>query len=65
MVSEIYIKKSNARNLNDLVSNLRSDPRFELYAMQFSESASAANGGNLGWVNAGKLPSALETALKG
>lgn len=64
MVSEIYIKKSNARNLNDLVSNLRSDPRFELYAMQFSESASAANGGNLGWVNAGKLPSALETALK-
>lgn len=64
MVSEIYIKKSNARNLSDLVSNLRNDDRFELYAMQFSESPSAANGGNLGWINTGKLASALETALK-
>ena len=64
MVSEIFIKKENARNLSELVYNLRHDNRFELYAMQFSDSASAANGGNLGWINQGKLPSALETTLK-
>ncbi len=64
LVSEIFIKKDNAKNLNDLVYNLRNDNRFELYAMQFSDSPSAANGGNLGWVNQGKLPFALESTLK-
>lgn len=64
MVSEIFIKKENARNLSQLVDNLRADDRFELYAMQFSESPSAAAGGNLGWVNTGKLASVLETRLK-
>lgn len=64
LVSEIYIKKDKARNLNELVYNLRNDPRFELYAMQFSDSPSASNGGDLGWVNEGKLPSTLEIALK-
>ena len=64
MVSEIFIKKENAHDLSQLVGNLRNDDRFELYAMQFSESPSAANGGNLGWVNAGKLASVLEARLK-
>lgn len=64
LVSEIFIKKENAKNLNDLVYNLRNDNRFELYAMQFSDSPSAANGGNLGWINVGKLAAPLEKALK-
>ncbi len=64
LVSEIFIKKENAKNLSQLVANLRADNRFELYAMQFSDSPSAANGGNLGWINTGKLPSVLETNLK-
>lgn len=64
MVSEIFIKKSNAKNIWQLVDNLRQDDRFELYAMQFSDSPSAANGGNLGWVNTGKLASVLESKLK-
>lgn len=64
MVSEIFIKKENAHDLSQLVDNLRHDDRFELYAMQFSESPSAANGGNLGWVNTGKLASILEARLK-
>lgn len=64
LVSEIFIKKANAKDLDQLVANLRSDDRFELYAMQFSESPSAANGGNLGWVNTGKLASVLEARLK-
>ena len=45
MVSEIVISKKDAKNLNQLVETLRQDPRFELYAMQFSQSPSAANGG--------------------
>ena len=64
MVSEILIKRKNAKNLDGLVANLRQDSRFELYAMQFSESASASSGGKLGWVNKGKLASPLEKALQ-
>ncbi len=64
LVSEIFIKKEKAKNLNDLVYNLRRDPRFGLYAMQFSDSPTAANGGNIGWINKGKLPDPLEKALR-
>ena len=63
-ISEIFIKKAKAKDINDLVENLRKDDRFELYAIQFSDSPSAANGGNLGWVNQGKLPEQLENAVK-
>ncbi len=63
MVSEIVISKKDAKDLNGLVEVLRQDPRFELYAMQFSQSPSAANGGRLGWIVKGKLPSALENAI--
>ena len=45
-----------------VVWNFKTRP--ELYAMQFSDSPSASNGGDLGWVNEGKLPSTLEVALK-
>ncbi len=63
-VSEIFIRKDKAKNLDALVSNLRSDDRFALYAMQFSDSPSSSNGGNLGWVNEGKLAVPLERALR-
>lgn len=63
MVSEIVIDKKDAKDLNQLVENLRNDPRFELYAMQFSQSPSAANGGRLGWIGKGKLPSVIEKAM--
>ncbi|MDO4162232.1 MAG: peptidylprolyl isomerase [Pseudomonadota bacterium] len=63
MVSEIVIDKKDAKDLQQLVENLRQDPRFELYAMQFSQSPSAANGGRLGWVGLGKLPAVLENAM--
>lgn len=64
-ISEIFVKKANAKNIQDLVENLRKDPRFELYAMKFSDSPSAAKGGNLGWVNQGKLPEKLEETILG
>ncbi|MBQ8676985.1 MAG: peptidylprolyl isomerase [Alphaproteobacteria bacterium] len=62
-VLEIYIKKENARDIQTLVAKLREDPRFELYAARFSDAPSAANGGNLGWINSGKMLSALEVRL--
>ena len=62
-VSEIYIRKKDAKDLSVLVNNLRQDPRFELYAMQFSQSPTAANGGRLGWLNKGKLPEEIEKKL--
>ncbi len=63
MVSEIVISKKDAKEINSLVETLRHDPRFELYATQFSQSPSAANGGRLGWVTKGKLPAVFENAL--
>lgn len=63
MVSEIVIPQKQADHIGDLVANLRQDPRFELYAMQFSQSPSAPNGGRLGWVNKGQLAQPLEKAL--
>lgn len=63
MVSEIVISKKDAKEINSLVATLRQDPRFELYASQFSQSPSAANGGRLGWVTKGKLPAVFEKAL--
>lgn len=63
MVSEILIKKKNANNLTDLVGNLRQDPRFELYAMQFSEAPSSSKGGKLGWINKERLIEPLNKAL--
>ena len=63
MVSEIVINKKDAKEINQLAETLRNDPRFELYATQFSQSPSAANGGRLGWVTKGKLPQVLEQAL--
>lgn len=62
-VLEIFIKKENADDIETLVAKLREDPRFELYAARFSDAPSAANGGNLGWINSGKMMSALEMRL--
>ncbi len=63
MVSEILIKRKNAKNLDGLVANLRQDPRFELYAMQFSEAPSSSKGGSLGWINRERLITPLKNAL--
>ena len=62
-VQEIFLKKENASDINSLVDKLRDDDRFELYAARFSDAPSAANGGNLGWINSGKMLSAIEMRL--
>jgi peptidyl-prolyl cis-trans isomerase SurA len=63
MILELVVNKKDAKGLKELSENLRRDPRFELYAMQFSQSPSAKNGGRLGWVAKGQLPKTLENAV--
>ncbi len=63
MVSEIFILKSKAKKLSELVEILRNDDRFELYAMQFSDAPSAGKGGKLGWINNGRFEPVIESAL--
>ena len=46
-----------------LVTQLRQGGNFALAARQFSQSAGAATGGDLGWVEQGQLPQNLEDAL--
>lgn len=48
-----------------LVEEMRRGASFQALARQFSQSASAANGGDLGWVEAGQLPAELEQGLAG
>lgn len=63
MVLELVLNRKDAKDIQQLAETLRQDPRFELYAMQFSQSPSAANGGRLGWITKGKLPQVLENSL--
>ncbi len=64
MVSEIVIHKKDGAHIGELVQTLRQDPRFELYAMQFSQSPTARNGGRLGWVSSEQLADALSQKLQ-
>jgi len=64
MLSEIIIPRQDAKNISELVEILRQDPRFELYASQFSQAPSASSGGRLGWVVEGQLPEALENVIQ-
>ncbi|MBO7556382.1 MAG: SurA N-terminal domain-containing protein [Alphaproteobacteria bacterium] len=64
MVSEIVIPRKEAKNIHDLSRTLRHDPRFEMYAAQFSQSPSSSSGGRLGWINDGQLPDSLNKVLQ-
>ncbi len=64
MVSEIVIKRKDGEHIGELVDILQKDPRFELYAAQFSQSASAPSGGKLGWVAPGQLAAPLDKAVR-
>ena len=64
MVSEIVIKRKDGEHIGELVEILQKDPRFELYAAQFSQSASAPSGGKLGWVAAGQLAAPLDKVVR-
>lgn len=52
------------RNMERLIDELKKGARFQAIARQFSQNASAAAGGDLGWVTEGQLDEQLEAALK-
>lgn len=69
-VSEIFLAVDTAlqedevrANAERLIEQLRAGADFPALARQFSESASAARGGDLGWVQEGQLPEELDAML--
>lgn len=52
------------RNLERIIGELQKGARFPALARQFSQSATAANGGDLGWVQQGQLDEQIEEVLK-
>jgi len=52
------------RNLDDLVDRLRGGLPFPALAQQFSQSASAGEGGDIGWVQKGQFDDEIETVLE-
>ena len=69
-VSEIFLAVDTALQENEILGNsqrlldqLRAGASFPALARQFSETASAARGGDLGWIQEGQLPEELDEAL--
>ena len=70
-VAEIFVPVDRAdsveegkRSADRIMEQLRRGAPFAAVAQQFSQGASAANGGDLGWVLPGALDPSLETALE-
>lgn len=71
LVAEIFIAvdvpeaEDQARqNIQSILGHLRGGATFSALARQFSQSASATNGGDIGWVTEGDLPTAVAAAVK-
>lgn len=71
-VSEIFLAVDSAsedegvrQTAERLMEQLRTGADFASVAVQFSDSATAAVGGDVGWVQTGQLPEDLESALAG
>lgn len=54
---------ATARTARRLVDDLRGGARFEVMARQFSQSATAATGGDVGWVSQAELPEAVRATI--
>lgn len=70
-VSEIFLSVSNPdedeqvrQNAERLIEQIRRGANFPAVARQFSENSSAANGGDLGWVQDGQLPDDINVMLR-
>ncbi|MGH6970685.1 MAG: peptidylprolyl isomerase [Caulobacteraceae bacterium] len=70
-ISEIFIDAERAGGMqqamdeaNQLVSQLHQGAQFASVARQFSASATAANGGDAGWVTPGELDPEVRTAVE-
>ncbi len=70
LVSEILISFDNPGHADEiaagaqrLADQIRQGAPFEAVARQFSQSASAANGGDIGWVHARQLPDGVREVV--
>ena len=69
-VGEIFLSATPATqaqtldNANKILAQLRQGASFAGYAREYSQSSSAAVGGDLGWVRPEQLPGPLATALE-
>lgn len=70
-VAEIYLPVENPEDEDEvrrlaerLIEQMRQGVRFTQIAQQFSRSASAANGGDLGWIRPGQLDPTLEAVVE-
>lgn len=70
LVSEILISFDNPGHADEiaagaqrLADQIRQGAPFEAVARQFSQSASAANGGDIGWVHASQLPDGVREVV--
>src|SRR6185312_11746158 len=71
LVAEIFLPVENAdqsdkalKDATDLESQIQNGAPFPSIARQFSQSPSAAEGGDIGWVNDGQLAPELNSALQ-
>ncbi|QQP88025.1 peptidylprolyl isomerase [Skermanella sp. TT6] len=71
LAAEIFLavdspeREEEVRRLADrLVEQIGQGASFPAVARQFSQSAGATNGGDLGWVQQGQLPDELDSALR-
>jgi len=69
-VAEIFLAVDTVLEEDEILGNarrlfeqLRAGGNFTSLARQFSEAASAARGGDLGWIQEGQLPEELDAAL--
>jgi peptidyl-prolyl cis-trans isomerase SurA len=69
-ISEVFIDAARAGSLaaaqqgaTQLVAQLHNAAPFAAVARQFSNSPSAANGGDVGWISTGEMPPAVDEAL--
>jgi peptidyl-prolyl cis-trans isomerase SurA len=69
-VSEIFLTANSANeaqilnNANQILEQLRNGASFTGYARQYSESSTAAVGGDLGWVRPEQLPEPIAARLR-
>ena len=71
LVSSIFLAVDNSdmdakvlKDAQDIYAQLQAGGRFETVAREFSQSPTAAAGGDLGWVHQGQLPAELDAALQ-
>ncbi len=70
-ISEVFLDANRVGGMdvavngaNQLVAQLQQGAPFAAVARQFSGSASAASGGEVGWISQGEMPAEVDTALE-